>query len=245
MANERLRAAILRQGLTPDELAELVQVDAKTVERWVGGRIPYRRHRYAVAKHLQVDETYLWPHALTSAQIADAAESEILTVYPHRWTVPRDTWGQLFSSAEDEIDVLAYSGFFLADDPGMLALLRSKAEAGVSVRIMLGDPDSQEVLERSQAEGTENTLAAKIRNVIALYAPLRRHDRVQLRLHSTPLYNSIYRSDDELLVNTHMYGLSAAQAPVLHLRRVAGGDLVTTYMESFERVWATARPLAT
>src|SRR3954469_24672156 len=31
MANERLRAAILRQGLTPDELAELVQVDAKTV----------------------------------------------------------------------------------------------------------------------------------------------------------------------------------------------------------------------
>lgn len=43
MANERLRAAILRQGLTLEELAELVQVDAKTVERWVGGQVPYLR----------------------------------------------------------------------------------------------------------------------------------------------------------------------------------------------------------
>jgi hypothetical protein len=32
----------------------------------------------------------------------------------------------------------------------------------------------------------------------------------QIRLHDTPLYNSIYRFDDELLVNTHVYGLLAA-----------------------------------
>jgi hypothetical protein len=30
---------------------------------------------------------------------------------------------------------------------------------------------------------------------------------------------------------------------VLHLRRVAGGDMVTTYLESFERVWEGATPL--
>ena len=57
------------------------------------------------------------------------------------------------------------------------------------------------------------------------------------------LYNSIYRADGELLVNSHIYGFPASQAPVMHLRRVAGGTMVTTYLESFERVWSEAHPL--
>ncbi len=37
----RLRALLLERGQTPDELAEAVQVDAKTVERWITkGRTP-------------------------------------------------------------------------------------------------------------------------------------------------------------------------------------------------------------
>jgi len=243
MANERLRATLLQRGLTLEQLAEQVEVDAKTVERWIGGRVPYRRSRYAVAMALGVEETYLWPQALSDAQLADAAESEILTVYPHRWTVPRDTWGRLFGEAEEDIGILVYSGFFLADDPGMLAMFRKKAAAGVRVRILIGDPDSAEVLERSQAEGIDDALVGKIRNVISLFKPLRAQDGVEIRLHSTPLYNSMYWADDELLVNTHVYGAVASLAPVMHLRRIAGGDLVTTYLDSFEKVWADAKPL--
>jgi hypothetical protein len=44
-------------------------------------------------------------------------------------------------------------------------------------------------------------------------------------------------------VNTHIYGVAAAQAPVLHLRRVAGGTMVANYLESFSRVWDDATPL--
>ena len=32
-------------------------------------------------------------------------------------------------------------------------------------------------------------------------------------------------------------------APVLHLRRVAGGGMVSTYLDSFEHVWDGATPL--
>ena len=46
-------------------------------------------------------------------------------------------------------------------------------------------------------------------------------DGVELRLHDTPLYNSIYRFDDEMLVNVHAYGILAAYTPVMHLRRVS------------------------
>jgi len=243
MANERLRTALLQQGVTPSDLAQVAGVDPKTVERWISGRIPYRRHRYLVAVKLQADETYLWPDALAPSEAADASESEILTVYPHRWAVPRDAWGHLFDAAEQEIGVLVYSGMFLADDTGMHALLARKAGEGVTVRMLLGDPDSEAVGTRGADEGIDDAMAAKIRNAIVLYRGLRQVDGVQFRLHSTVLYNSIYLADDELLVNPHIYGAGASQAPVLHLRRVAGGSMVRTYLESFERVWSEARPL--
>ena len=114
---------------------------------------------------------------------------------------------------------------------------------GVAVRILLGDPDSKEVVARGQDEGIDDALSARVRNALALYAGLRKVDGVEFRLHSTVLYNSIFRADDDLLVNSHVYGEAAAQAPVMHLRRVAGGGMVTTYLDSFERVWAEARPL--
>jgi len=50
--------------------------------------------------------------------------------------------------------------------------------------------------------------------------------------------------DGDMLVNTHAYGFPAAQSPVLHLRRLAGGSLFDHYQASFERVWAQARPAA-
>lgn len=111
------------------------------------------------------------------------------------------------------------------------------------MRILLGDPDSPQVAERGTDEGVDEAMAAKIRNVFVLYRSLYGLEGVEFRLHRTVLYNSIYRADSQLLVNTHVYGVTAAHAPVLHLRRVAGGDIVTTYLESFERVWDTATPL--
>jgi transcriptional regulator with XRE-family HTH domain len=242
MPNERLRAALLERGLTLDELANAIDVDPKTVERWVTtGRTPYRRHRYAVAAQLGLDETYLWPDALSPDQVAGASESEILTVYPHRWSVPSDLWRRLFETADQEIGILVYSGLFLSEDAGTHRVLRAKADAGVRVRILLGDPDSPAVAQRGADEGLDDAMSAKVRNALVMYRSLRNVDGIEFRLHDTILYNSIYRADDQILVNTHIYGFGASQAPVLHLRKVAGGGMVSNYLESFERVWERAR----
>src|ERR687895_25915 len=132
MPNERLRAALLERGLTPARLAEVVGVDAKTVERWITkDRVPYRRFRYAVASHLGLDETYLWPGALKDEQVTAASASEIITIYPHRYAVPRDLMGRLFSEAREQIGVLVYSGLFLAEDYGIHQILTDRAKAGV------------------------------------------------------------------------------------------------------------------
>jgi transcriptional regulator with XRE-family HTH domain len=243
MPNERLRTAILEQGLTPAKLAEAIEVDPKSVERWIGGRMPYRRHRYAVAARLGVDELYLWPDALSAEQVASASEGEIIHVYPHRSLVPFELWRNVFANAEDEIGILVYSGLFVAEDAGMQRIFRQKAQDGVRVRILLGDPDSDVVAQRGSDEGVDGLLTAKIHNAVVLYRPLLAVQGIEFRLHQTVLYNSIYRSDEQVLVNTHIYGFPAAQAPVLHLRRTAGGGMVSTYLESFDHVWDNARPL--
>jgi len=58
------------------------------------------------------------------------------------------------------------------------------------------------------------------------------------------LYNSIYRADDQLLVNQHAYGIPAGLAPVFYLSATGGREMGALYVDSFERVWAYAVPLA-
>ena len=248
--NERLRVALREHGLTPQDLAHALNVDAKTIERWIGaGRTPYPRHRYAVAERLGVAAEDLWPGTGSSAASPrpgsgiDSDSSEIVGIYPHRWAVPGDLWRTLFSKASQDIGVLVYSGLFLSEDSGIHRILRTKADQGVRVRILLGDPASEHVARRGADEGVGGAMAAKIENALVMYASLRGTEAIQFRLHDTILYNSIYRADEDLLVNTHMYGFAAAQAPVLHLRATADGSMVANYLDSFERVWATAVPL--
>jgi len=244
MRNERLRALLLERGQTPDKLAEAVDVDAKTVERWITkNRLPYRSHRYATATFLGVDESYIWPGAVGRDEVAAVSESEVVAVYPHRSEVPRDVWGHLFSGAGREIGVLVYSGLFLSEDAGVQRIFKDKAAAGVRVRILLGEPDSQVVADRGEDEGVGDAQAAKIRNALALYRPLRKVAGVEFRFHRTVLYNSIYRADDQVLVNTHLFGVTAAHAPVWHLRKLPAGELAGLYIDSFEQVWDTGTPV--
>ena len=243
MANERLRTALLEHGLTPASLGERLGVDHKTVERWVAGRVPYRKYRYMVASQLGKDEAYLWPGALSREQVSAASDSEVLAIWPHRSDVPREAWAELFAGARREIGVLVYAGLFLSEDAAVRKILLDKGNAGVRVRVLLGDPASAQVALRGADEGVDDAMAAKIRNALVLYRPLRNIPGIEFRFHQTILYNSIYIGDDQLLVNTHVFGVTAALAPVWHLKKVAGGEIVSTYRESFERVWETATPV--
>ena len=167
---------------------------------------------------------------------------ELIRVFPHRWAIPRDTWARFFSSAEQEIDILAYSALFLAEDAGLLGILDGKARAGISVRIALGDPDSPQVADRGTEEGIGGAMPAKVRNALALFQPLTAVSGVELRLHRAILYNSIYRADDQLLVNQHTYGIPAAHAPVFHIMRTPVGEMAEAYLTSLERVWVSGQP---
>ena len=241
--NEPLRRALLRARLREDDVAARLGVDPKTVRRWLNGRVPYPHNRASIAELVGADEVELWPDA-GGLLAARSRPEELGTVYPHRWAVPRQVWAELFGSAEREIAILAYSALFLAEDAGILRILPDRARAGVSVRIALGDPDGPNVAERGEEEGIGNAMPAKIRNALTLYRPLGTVQNIEIRLHRTMLYSSIYRADNQLLVNQHAYGIPAAQAPIFCLSRTDSGDMATLYLDSFERVWASSAPLA-
>ena len=88
------------------------------------------------------------------------------------------------------------------------------------------------IAERGEEEGIGDAMAAKIRNAITLYRPLYAAENVEFRLHRTMLYNSIYRADDQLLVNQHTYGIPipAAQAPVFCLSNTCSGEMASLYL---------------
>ena len=125
----------------------------------------------------------------------------------------------------------------------MLGIIRDKSLDGVKVRFALGDPDSHSVLLRGQEEGIGAAMAAKVRNALVLYEPLLQLGNVEIRLHETPLYNSIYRADGQLFVNQHAYGIPAAHSPVFCFHQSKGGDMVATYLNGFDRVWDAAKAI--
>lgn len=244
MANERLRQAVLDADMSVYDLAAQVQIDVKTVERWIAsGRVPHPRNRAKTARALGVEESVLWPQ-LTDARARAVTDSEVLHVYPHRGAVPADSWYEQIASSREHVDILVYAGLFLSDGRADFpALLRRKAEEGVAIRLLLGDPDSDAVARRGAEEQVGDALAARIRMSMTYIQPAFEAPGVEVRQHGTTLYNSIFRFDDDILVNMHVYGAVAAQSPVMHLRRIGGGRLFPHYIASFQRVWNEARPL--
>lgn len=238
VANERLRRSLLRAGLDISGLAETAQVSTKTVERWLREEaVPYPGTRYRVAVILQEDESYLWPEAVDKGFLAGA---ELLATYPRRSDVPRHLWTELLRQTTRNVDYLAFAGPLLAEKhPNWIPLLSSRAEAGARVRLLLGDPHGHHLASRDSDE-IGGGVAGRVAAVLSYYRPLA--GRIAIRMHDTPLYNSIYRFDDNMIVNTHVYGILAAYTPTMHLRWLDGAYF-DTYLESIQRVWASARPL--
>jgi phosphatidylserine/phosphatidylglycerophosphate/cardiolipin synthase-like enzyme len=240
--NETLRRALLRARLSEDDVAARLQVDPKTVRRWLEGRVPYQRHRWGLTCLLDADEADLWPE-VRAAITARSRPPEIKAVYPNRQAMPRQAWLSLFSSAEREIGILARSALFLARRPDVLDVLADRAQDGVRVRICLRDPDWPVTAEGSAGQGASDAATAEIREALALFRRLRASAGVEIRLHRAVLYNSIYRADNQLLVSQHAYGIPGERAAVLHLRPANDGDLVATYLDAFERICTGALPL--
>ncbi|MFE5555335.1 helix-turn-helix domain-containing protein [Streptomyces sp. NPDC056544] len=244
MQNERLRAVMASGGWTHASLASVTGVDPKSVERWVNlGRTPRRATALKAAETLGEDIHALWP-ALRQARAARAVSPELVALYDQRADLPVSVFVDLLAAARERIDVLVYAAVFLHEaHPRLNDLLRERAADGCAVRIAVGDADSENVQQRGQEEKFGHGIESRCRLALLHYRPLASVPGIELRTHGTTLYNSLYRADDQVLVNAHVWGVNAYGAPVWHLRRHDSGGMFDTYADSFNAVWETARPV--
>lgn len=242
MANERLRAAIAARGWTHAQLAQAASVDPKSVERWVNlGRVPRRRTAIQAADALGEDLHALWP-ALRQARAARAVSPELVALYDQRADVSAAMFVDVFARARQRIDILVYAAVFLHEAyPRLNSLLAERAAEGATVRIAVGDADSAHVQQRGREEKFGHGIESRCRLALLHYRALHATPNIEIRTHATTLYNSVFRGDDEMMVNAHVWGTNAYGAPVWHLRRTLDGGLFDTYATSFDAVWQTGR----
>lgn len=241
--NERLRQALNKAGIDIDDLARATGATHDTARRWIKpGRTPQRRYRFPVVQLLKCDEADLWPE-LASPR-SETATTEIVNAYAHRAHVPAELWWQLLCDAKAHVDLLGYALLHVPENhPRLVDLLRGKAATDCAIRIAVADPESANVARRDEEERLGGTLAARIRTSLHYLDPLCDCAGVELRYHDTPMYNSVFRFDDDMFVTPHVFGRPGRLAPLLHLRRRQDDGIFDNYRAHLEDVWATAVPI--
>lgn len=237
--NAKLEHVLHLAGYTPGRLAEALEVDEKTVLRWLAGATrPYRRHRYAAAQLLGVDPRELWPDPV---QPDAPPASDLVTVYDSRLDVPDAVWLDL-TATPGPVDILDNNLTWLADNhPLLVAELACHSLQGLAVRVALQDPD----LVDTSSDSDQLYAAALARRSLADLDPLLDADRAirtQIRLHRG-VHVSIYRFGDQMLVQPHLPALTETLAPVWHLRHATDAGPFDRHLAALTRVWQAATPL--
>jgi transcriptional regulator with XRE-family HTH domain len=243
MPNDALREALTRARLTESELAERVGVDVKTVERWVsnGGRVPHPKHRYAVAEALEVESDMIWPDGIRR-NVKTGYDREIIAAYPLRSDCPKSTWRNLITRAERDITLAGYTNYFLwLELPNLRSVLHRKADAGCTVRFLLGDPDSEATRRREALEDVPLTVSTRIRITLDELAKIGPHPRVEARFSDEHLSMSVFRFDDEMLMCTHLAHLVGHDSPMFHFARLQDGGLFDRYRYHVDQLWESGR----
>lgn len=250
VANDRLKAKLRERGLSPSQFARRIGVELKTVRRWLANanaRVREDNAREAADK-LSCTPHDLWPAQFAPEPVIVHPDTPVPfspTVYAGRTLVPVTTWQDHFAGAQHAIDILVFAATFLFDTlDGFTTTLTEAARRGVQVRFLVGDPHGDNMSLRGEEEGIGESVKARSHNSVELLRPYATTPGFDVRTHQTTLYTSIFRVDDDVIVNFHIYGSPGRDNPVMILSRSQEPRFWATLERAFTRVWDNAQPLA-
>ncbi|MFD6158585.1 hypothetical protein ACFWF7_41865 [Nocardia sp. NPDC060256] len=149
----------------------------------------------------------------------------------------------LLHSATEQIDVVGYAyPFILELLPDAANNLADKCRRGVRMRLAFADPDCVHVAERDVLEQMGGTLPGRIRNALNMLGPLPQTAGCAVGLHTTHLYNSVFRFDKQMIVTPYLVRARGYQHPALHLRQLSPHGIFASYADQFEQIWESVTP---
>ena len=231
--------------MLPDDLADRVEVDVKTVGRWLSGRTPHPRHRALVAQALAADEIELWPEAKPTNAAEDPFK-ELAGAWPDSGDVHTPDWLAMLDAATEQIDLLDPTLHGIITEHGVLEQLAGKAARGAQVRILIAAHDSIYLTTHDQELGREPgpddryPSERELEQTNQALRPLIQQPRVEIREFLTGRPNTILRFDEQMLITLHLYGLTRPEAPMLHVRRRQDRGIFDQFAGHFERIWDQA-----
>jgi lambda repressor-like predicted transcriptional regulator len=252
-------------GIDVDMLADRIQVDVRTVRRWVNGSIPYARHQTRIARALDTTPRDLWPEAHPDTEDADPDDDaagagldslgalgsgDVVAVYHGRDDPRLPDAHDFLAQAQTRIDLLDLTLTGIITGPDPVALLGDKAAAGCEARILISDPDAvfltTAALEvQSELPITHRPeLAWQVERTLGYLQPLLGVEHVAVRTYVAERVNSILRVDDEMLVTLALWGAPVDIQPVLHLRSFDRNGVFDRFAYHYDLIWTqTATPL--
>jgi transcriptional regulator with XRE-family HTH domain len=176
------------------------------------------------------------------------SDREILDVFPRRSNVPSQLWDQLIAGAKSDITLGGYTNyFFWTERPHFSETLRDKAEAGVRVRILLGNPDGEVTRRRERIENAPLTLNTRIHITLDELATLGPVPGIEVRYSDTNaeahVSRSIFRFDREALVCEHIAERLGHGSLTFHLRRLQDDGPFDQYVAHLEHLWDGGTPV--
>jgi hypothetical protein len=239
MRNARLEAAMAKSEFSPKGLAEAVGRTPNAVNKWLNGTIPHLETQITVADELGRDHLWLWPRDEVGVA---AAREEIVRAWARRSDCPPDYWWNLIVGTKQDVDILGYAVLFLTENHlDLTSALSELIKNGGSVRIVFADPKGQAALDRDTEEGLDGLLLARIRSSIKYLRPIVEAG-ASLYFQNAPMYSSVFRFDDDMLVTPHLFGIPGKMAPLFHFRRIGSGGIFDQYATHFEGLLASAAP---
>jgi hypothetical protein len=219
LGNDNLKNAMRRAALRPDDFADIIEVDPKTVQRWLAGRVPYPRHRGKIARALDTTEAELWPEltpapASPTNRASSAAIGDLLAGYPRANSPEAPTPEALIAAATERIVLLDPAIEQLLNRPGIPELLVTKAADGCHVRILCSKP-------------------------FPYVKPLLDQAGIEIRTLDLAEQPSIHRFDQHMLLIMRLrIDRQAESAPALiHLHRSTSGGLFDRLARHLDDAW--------
>jgi DNA-binding Xre family transcriptional regulator len=249
--NVALDLAMKGKRISSRKLARAIGVTEITVRRWLENvQIKVRLdNAQAAARELGCNPHDLWPDQFLPLREPRRTMGYTPVpfnpaLYASRTQLPITLWQNHFSDSRSAIDILVFAGTFLFDTlDDFTATLTDAAGRGVQIRFLIGDPDGDNTALRGKEEGIGESVHARSHNSVELLRPYTTTPGFDVRTHATTLYTSIFRVDDDMIVNFHLYGSPGRDNPVMVFSRQQEPRLWATFERAFTRVWDNARPL--